>query len=229
MWTNNSILSGRIHHNFHLSCVLLYWILLTPSSLLNAQAEPGDYERENMWQETLEELELVTCENLLKGEILVEKIRDSDGMPGIRAIFTISASREEIWGMLTDYENFSNIYGGIDSVLILNENEDGAWVKIFQDIRIKKIQFTLERRYLNPGHRLEWCRVSGDLKVVKGSWDILESPEDELNLVVYTSYFKYGGIIPTRLSRNWAMDEVRNMALSARLWIRDNPQLYSKY
>lgn len=165
-------------------------------------------------------------ERLQRGEILVAKIRDDQGIPGIQARFTISGTREELWGMLTDYVNFSQIYCGIDSVLLINENEYGARVRIYQDVKIRKLQFVLHRIYENPGYRLSWERVSGDLKMVKGSWDILDTPEDDKKLVVYTSYFKYGGMVPARLSRNWAMKEVQIMGLNARQWIRKNRYLY---
>jgi hypothetical protein len=165
---------------------------------------------------------------LLQGEVLVEKIRDEDGMPGIRALFTVHADRDQLWGMLTDYENFSEIYNGIDSVEVLEQFTGGAIVRIYQDIRIRKIRFILERRYENPGHRLSWDRVSGDLKIVKGSWDIIDSPDENIKLVVYTSYFRYGNIIPPRLTRNWAMNEVENMVAGAREWILENGKKYGQ-
>ena len=53
--------------------------------------------------------ESLNWEALLSGEIRVEKIRDDQGLPGIRAMFTLPGTREELWGMLTDYENFNKI------------------------------------------------------------------------------------------------------------------------
>jgi hypothetical protein len=163
---------------------------------------------------------------LLQGEVLLEKIEDKTGLPGIRASFTMPASRYELWGMLTDYENFSRIYGGIDSLRVLSECDTGALVEFFQDVRIKKINFVLQRNYLEKGYRLTWYRVSGDMKYIQGSWDILDTPDPESRLVIYTSFFKYGGIIPARLTRNWACGEVRAMAENARSWIRENRKLY---
>ena len=101
-------------------------------------------------------------------------------------------------------------------------------MRIYQDVKIGKIQFVLYRHYEKPGYRLTWDRISGDLKIVNGSWDILDSPEIKKKLVIYTSYFKYGGMVPVRLSRNWAMREVQTMGMNARRWIHDNRHLYFK-
>ena len=64
------------------------------------------------------------------------------------------------------------------------------------------------------------------MKMISGSWDIFDTPEEEKKLVVYTSYFKYGGVIPPLLSRNWAMKEVEGMGMNARSWLRENRELY---
>ena len=165
---------------------------------------------------------------LNQGEILVEKIKDENGLPGIRTMFTIRATNEVLWGVLTDYDNFNNIYGGIDSLHVLTEDESGARVEIYQTVLIKKIQFVLQRNYTAPGYRLTWERVSGDMKIIKGSWDILDASDEGTKLVIFTSFFKYGGIVPTRLTRNWAMKEIHTMAQNARIWVEENRDLYTR-
>ncbi len=161
---------------------------------------------------------------LLGGEILVQKINDEKDLPGIRAMFTVAATREELWGMLTDYDNFRNIYGGFDSLRVLSEDSNGAEVEFYQSVLFWQIRYVLYRQYVQKGHRLTWERVSGDLKEVRGSWEILDSPEPGILLVTYTSYFRYGGIVPPRVSRNWAIHEVTGMVENARKWIREKRQ-----
>jgi hypothetical protein len=164
--------------------------------------------------------EVPAWDRLMQEEILVEKIEDSLGLPGIRAMFTISASRDELWEMLTDYKNFPKIYGGIDSLSVLAEDEHSAKVEIFQTALVKKLRFVLQRNYVREGYRLTWERLSGDLKYIQGSWEIIDSPDHNTKLVIYTSFFKYGGLVPTRFARNWAIPEVRSMAENARIWVR---------
>jgi hypothetical protein len=166
-------------------------------------------------------------ERLGREGILVEKVNNENGLPGIRAMFTMEASRAELWGMLTDYENFSRIYGGIDSLRIIREDPSYAIVEFYQTTLFKKIHYILQRNYVKEGYSLTWELVGGDLEYVHGSWQILETGEEAILLVTYTNYFKHGGIIPTRITRRWAMSQVRQMAENARNWIRQNRDLYS--
>ena len=188
----------------HLACLPILYLSLLCLPLTRPAAQPEDLD----WNRLIQE------------EILVDKISDSQGLPGIRAMFTIPATRNELWGMLTDYGNFPNIYGGIDSLSLHSEDEHGASVEIYQTALLRRIRFVLQRNYVQKGYRLTWERVSGDLKYIQGSWDILDSPDENIKLVIYTSFFKYGGIVPTRLARNWAIPEVRSMAENARKWNR---------
>lgn len=158
-------------------------------------------------------------DRLQENEILVGKTSDGEGLPGLRAMFLISATREELWAMLTDYNNFGRIYSGIDSLRVLHEDNAGARVEFYQSTFLKRINYILYRKYDREGYRLSWERESGDLEIIRGSWEIHETPEQDLKLVVYTSYFRYGGIVPSRLTRRWAMKEVRSMAENARAWI----------
>lgn len=185
--------------------LILFCLFISPIAP-ELQAEQEDFD----WQ------------RLLNGEILVEKIDDEQGIPGLRALFTIRATREELWGMLTDYDEFKNIYKGIDSLRVISEGENGALVEFFQATLFKRIHYVLQRNYVKAGYNLTWESVSGDMEYIRGSWEILDSPDDDLRLVIYTSSFRYGGIIPTRITRHWAMRQVRDMAENARTWIRDN-------
>jgi len=170
----------------------------------------------------------IAWEQLMQGEILVEKTDDEQGVPGIRAMFTLRATREELWGMLTDYNHFSRIYGGIDSLRVIQEDDKGATVEFFQTTLFKKIHFVLRRNYIRTGHNLTWESISGDMDYIRGSWVILNSPDDDLKLVIYTNFFRHGGIVPTRITRFWAMGQVRTMAQNARKWIMDSDRLYSE-
>jgi hypothetical protein len=185
---------------FSLLCLLIY---LIPADL---QAEQDDID----WQ------------HLMLGDILIVKIDNEQGIPGLRASFTVRASRMEIWEMLTEYDQFKTIYSGIDSLNVISEDENGAVVEFFQTTLFKRINYVLRRNYIKPGYNLTWECISGDMEYIRGSWDILDSPEDGTMLAIYTNFYKHGGIIPTRITRIWAMKQVRNMAENARARIREN-------
>ena len=56
----------------------------------------------------------------------------------MRNILTIEAPREILWIALTDYESFTNIYGGINSIDVLFKDSTCARVQIYQAVILKR-------------------------------------------------------------------------------------------
>ena len=158
--------------------------------------------------------------------ILDEKISDKNGVPGLRVCFLIQCNRQEIWGMLTDYDHFQKIYGGIDSLRVLSRDKSGARVEFYQSTFFKNLNYVLDRRYVREGYELSWRKDSGDLEIIYGSWLIEESPLPDYLLVTYTNFFRYGGIVPDKIPRNWAIKQVHITAENARQWLDENRELY---
>jgi hypothetical protein len=156
---------------------------------------------------------------LFQGEVLVEAIENGDGLPGLRAMFVVPASRERIWAVLLDYEHFPDIYAGIDKIQVLAHDASGATIAFWIDAMVKKYHYVVYRHYEKPGWRLTWRRLSGDLQRLEGSWEIRDTPERGVYLLAYESYVQVGGIIPTSLVRRSAMQKAREMGHRLRQWI----------
>lgn len=156
---------------------------------------------------------------ILNNEIIVKPIDNNDGVPGIMAAFAVSASREKIWTVLLDYENFQKIFEGIDKMKVIREDNNGALVEFWADAVLTKLHYTLYRHYEKPGYRLTWKRVSGDLEIIEGSWSIIDSPESGIKILIYRSFVKVGRIIPTRLVRWGATRKVDSMSKRVQEWI----------
>jgi hypothetical protein len=77
----------------------------------------------------------------------------------------------------------------------------------------------LYRHYEKPGWRLTWRRLSGDLQRIEGSWEVRETPQPGVHLLVYESYVQVGGMMPTALIRWGAMQKAREMGQRLRQWI----------
>lgn len=161
----------------------------------------------------------IDWDKLLAGTVLVDAVKNDDDIPGVRAIFTVNAPDERIWATLVDYDHFTQIFDGIDRMRVLSEDEDGARVEFWIDAVLKKYHYVLYRDYQDRPSRLSWSRVSGDMKRIEGSWEILETPEPAKRLLIYRSHVKVGGLVPTRLVRWGAMRKATDMALRLRAWI----------
>lgn len=160
---------------------------------------------------------------LFQGEVLVEAIENGAGLPGLRAMFVVPAARELIWAVLLDYEHFPDIFAGIDKMQVLAHDAFGATVAFWIDAVVKKYHYVVYRHYEKPGWRLTWQRLSGDLQRLEGSWEIRDTPERGVHLLVYESYVQVGGVIPTSLVRRSAMQKAREMGQRLRQWIARLP------
>jgi hypothetical protein len=156
---------------------------------------------------------------LLQGEVLVEAIEHDAGFPGVRASFVVPASRERIWDVLLDYQRFPDMFPDIDKLHVLEHNAQGATVAFWVDVMLRKYHYVLYRHYEKPGWRLTWRRLSGDLQRLEGSWEVRETPQPGVHLLVYESYVQVGSVMPIGLVRWGVMRKARDMGKRLRQWI----------
>ena len=156
---------------------------------------------------------------LLAGDVRLEEVQSADGLPGLRASFAVRAEPERIWAALVDYERFTAIFPDVERLQVLEQDERGARVEFWVHAVVTRFHYVLDRRYERPGRRLSWTRSSGDLDRIEGSWEIRESPEPGVQLLVYESYVKAGGLLPSSWIRWGAMRKARQMALRLRAWV----------
>ena len=162
--------------------------------------------------------------SLLSGEVIIEAVENSAGIPGVRALFVVTAPRQKIWQTLQDYDNFPRIFNGIDKLQVLEENQNGAHVEFWIDAVVKKLHYVLYRKYSVEGVRLDWKRESGDLKSIQGSWRIEETTMPNKKLVIYESYVDIGYSVITWAIRLGAKSKARKMAHRLRQWLEQSKQ-----
>jgi len=160
---------------------------------------------------------------LLTGDVVVEAVKRSDGLPGLRASFVIVAPRERIWAVLLDYANFLKIFPDIHAMRVLTQDQQGAQVEYWVNAVVSQYHYVLYRRYDEPGRRLTWTRVSGDLKRMEGSWEIRDTPRSDVQMLIYESYIDIGGVVPKALVRMEAMRKAHDMGKRLRTWIEEHP------
>lgn len=165
----------------------------------------------------------VDWDTLFAGEVAVEAVKQPGGLSGVRASFTVAASREHIWDVLLDYANFPKIFPDIHTLRVLTQDQQGAKLEYWIKAVLSKYHYVLYRHYAEPGRRLTWTRVSGDLKRLEGSWEIRETPRPDVQMLVYELYVDIGGIMPAALVRAEAMRRTREMGERLRSWIEGRP------
>jgi hypothetical protein len=165
----------------------------------------------------------INWNKVFAGDVIAETVQPPGGIPGVRAMFVVTAPRERIWGTLLDYDNFTKIFKGIDKIRLLESTPAGAQIEFWVDAVFKKYHYIVARRYDEPGHRLTWTRLTGDLKRLEGSWEIRDTPQPGIYLLVYESYIELTGGPPAAVLRWMALERTRDMAERLRHWIEGRP------
>jgi hypothetical protein len=158
-------------------------------------------------------------ESLEQGQVLVRDIVDEHDVPGVKVMFLVRASRDDIWATLVDYDNFQQFFPGIDRIQVLKHEADGALVEFWVDAILTNLHYVLYRHYIEPGYRLIWERTSGDLKDIHGSWQILDTSDIEQKLLIYESFVDIGFTVGTWAIRIGARNKAQKMGISLRVWI----------
>ncbi len=149
---------------------------------------------------------------LRDGDVLIENVTNPEGIHGLKAAFLVKARAEAVWSLLTDYKRLPGILGNVEELRVLDENAQGARVRLRVRAAWMSFDYILQRDYEQPGRRLTYRRVEGDLSSVSGEWVIRRGPDDEHQLVVCQSYVDIGSFLPTALVRNHAAEDLRETA-----------------
>ena len=157
-------------------------------------------------------------------DVVIETVRTTDNVPGVKASFCVRSTPERIWSVLTGYNDFPRIYKGIKKASVLMRNNLGAEVRYLYSINIlgifnKELSVVLNDQYSPSHRRIVWERVSGDLERLEGSWDIVDTQRDGIYLLVYRSYVKASWYVPERLVRSRVMNEIKDMVHAIRTWV----------
>jgi uncharacterized protein YndB with AHSA1/START domain len=159
-----------------------------------ALAAPGDWLSEPAMQQRLAE-----------GQVIVEGARASDSAAPrglVRAAVRIAASPEDIWRVMTDCAQAPLYVPGLTQCRRIDIASDGSWEDIEHEVKFSKllppIRYVFRAQYERP-HRMDFHRISGDLKQQRGTWLLTATPDGAATVVEYEVYVDPGFWIPQSL------------------------------
>ena len=125
---------------------------------------------------------------------------DTDRPRGrVRAAVLIKAGPEAIWSVMTDCAEALRFVPGLSLCRRIGGAPDGRWADIEQEIRyswfLPAVRNILRADCDRP-HRIDFHRVSGDLKQEEGSWVLTPTPDGAATVVEYEMYLDAGFWIP---------------------------------
>jgi hypothetical protein len=142
---------------------------------------------------------------LAAGEVVVQAAApaDPDRPRGrVRAAVLIKAQPAAIWNVMIDCGQTLLFVPGLKQCRKIGRAPDGSWEDIEQEISyawfLPTVRYVLRADYHRP-HRLDFHRISGDLKQEEGTWLLTATPDGSATLVEYEMYLDPGFWIPQTL------------------------------
>lgn len=162
-------------------------------------------------------------QQLDSGQVAVRITFDSgESRTRVNAAVSINATPEAIWRVLTDCEHAASFVPGVKRCRRIESAPDGSWETFEQEVKYSWLMPTvtcvIRAEYKRP-RRIDFKRVSGDLKEERGTW-VLAAAEShppashDATIAEYELYVDPGFWVPRVLLRHSLRGELA-AALSA--------------
>ena len=169
--------------------VALTLVLLQPS----IAAPPGEWVTDPAIQQ-----------RLAAGDVVVAASPIDPAHPRgrVRAAVRIEASPEAIWSTVTDCRQALAFVPGLRQCRRLEGAPDGSWQDVEHEMRyswlLPSVRYVFRAVY-EPPHRIDFHRISGDLKQEEGTWLLTRTADGTGTVVEYEVYVDPGFWIPQAL------------------------------
>jgi ribosome-associated toxin RatA of RatAB toxin-antitoxin module len=145
-------------------------------------------------------------QRLAAGEVVIRSSIDPGQTRGrVYAAIRIKAQPEAIWRVMTDCEHAPSFVPGLRRCRRINSALDGTWEVIEHEVKYSRLLPTFRyvfRADYQRLHRIDFRRVSGDLRDQQGTWLLEETPDASATTVEYELYVDPGFWIPQALVRH---------------------------
>jgi hypothetical protein len=140
---------------------------------------------------------------LASGEVVVATAIDPGRPRGlIRAAVRINAPAETIWNVVTDCREAMSFVPGLKHCRLVDGAPDGSWQDVEHVVRyswlLPSVRYVFRAVYDRP-HRIDFHRISGDLKQEEGTWLLTQTADGAGTVVEYEVYLDPGFWIPQAL------------------------------
>jgi ribosome-associated toxin RatA of RatAB toxin-antitoxin module len=140
---------------------------------------------------------------LASGEVVIDTAIDPGRPRGlIRAAVRIDAAPETIWNVVTDCREAMSFVPGLKHCRLVDGAPDGSWQDVEHVVRyswlLPSVRYVFRAVYDRP-HRIDFHRISGDLKQEEGTWLLTQTADGAATVVQYEVYLDPGFWIPQAL------------------------------
>jgi len=175
---------------------------------------PGTAQAETAWVQ-----DQIVQQQLSDRQVAVRVEFDGDqSRMHVRAAVRINASPQSIWQVLTDCDHAASFIPGVKHCRRLQAAPDDSWEIVEQEAKYSWLMPAVKcviRADYKPPRRIQFKRISGDLKQEEGEWMLepaktaASSPtSDPATIVEYELYVDPGFWIPRVLLRHSLRSEL---------------------
>jgi hypothetical protein len=145
-------------------------------------------------------------QRLAAGEVVTRSALDpGDSRGRVFAAVRIKAGREAIWAVMTDCARAPSFVPGLVHCRRVKTAPDGAWDLIEHEVKyvwpLPPVRYIFRADYQRP-RRIDFRRVSGDLKDQRGTWRLEVTADGSATTVEYELYLDPGFWVPQALVRH---------------------------
>ena len=140
-------------------------------------------------------------QRLAAGEVVVATSAIDPAHPRgrIRAAVRIEAPPEAIWSTVTDCRQALSFIPGLKHCRRIDSAPDGSWQDVEHEMRyswlLPSVRYVFRAEYDKP-HRIDFHRISGDLKQEEGTWLLTQTADGGGTVVEYEVYVDPGFWVP---------------------------------
>jgi ribosome-associated toxin RatA of RatAB toxin-antitoxin module len=143
-------------------------------------------------------------QRLAAGEVVVATSAIDPAHPRgrVRAAVRIPAAPDAIWKIVTDCREALAFVPGLRHCRLVEGAADGSWQDVEHEVRyswlLPTVRYVFRADYDRP-HRIDFHRISGDLKQEEGTWLFTPTADGVGTVVEYEVYVDPGFWIPRAL------------------------------
>ena len=170
-------------------------------------------------------VESLTAEELARagqGEIVVRTLKAGSPSAGrVLAAVVIAAPVQAVWSVMVDVERSPEFIPGLRHARVLERGDAHELIEHRVKYAALLPEFTYRYRadYLPP-ERIDFHRVSGDLRAMEGRWALSATADGTGTVVVYTVRLDPGFFVPQWLVRQSLQKNLPEVLLALRARVR---------
>ena len=149
-------------------------------------------------------------------DFTVRDVKDEVGTKGLEAVFEVAVPPDALLEIVWAPDNFPQLFPEIRDARVVRAEGDWIEIEFRIDAIVKEVRYTTRRTIDRAARTITWREVSGDLKRVRGGWELKDGATPGTTRATYRAFVDPGRFIPTGLVREAAKHKLGEMVQRVR-------------